>query len=142
MSRHAPKDCHNPDRIRGGPCRRGVRRRERYAARAGHPVSAVTGQGGAGAQSVTDYLKYTGGKAGKADQSLPPVYIGWVNQQGGQVEIGRFATNGAELAIKYINEELGGVGGHPVQLKTCFIAAAEEEGTTCGQKLAADKMSR
>src|SRR5215831_12918339 len=105
----------------------------------GTPLTAVSGPGGLGAQSVTDYLKYTGGKAGKADQSLPPVYVGWINQQGGQVEIGRFATNGAELAVKYINEELGGVGGHPVQLKTCFIASAEEEGTTCGQKLAADK---
>ena len=103
------------------------------------PLAEVTGPGGAGAQSVTDYVKYIGGKAGKADQSLPPVSIGWVNQQGGQVEIGRFATNGAQLAVKYVNEELGGIGGHPVQLKTCFIASAEEEGTTCGQKLAADK---
>src|SRR4029079_1047331 len=101
------------------------------------PCSAVRAPGGAGAQSVTDYLKYIGGKTGKADQSLPPVSVGWINQQGGQVEIGRFATNGAELAVKYVNEELGGIGGHPVQLKTCFIAAAEEEGTTCGQKLAA-----
>src|ERR671930_625222 len=100
--------------------------------------TAVSGVGGAGAQSVTDYVEYTGGKAGKADGSLPPVSIGWVNQQGGQVEIGRFATNGAELAIKYANAELGGVGGHPVELKTCFIASAEEEGTTCGQKLVAD----
>jgi branched-chain amino acid transport system substrate-binding protein len=107
----------------------------------GAAPSAAAGAtaGGGGAQSVTDYVAYTGGKAGKADDSLPPVYIGWVNQQGGQVEIGRFATNGAELAIKYANAELGGVGGHPVQLKTCFIASAEEEGTTCGQRLAADK---
>src|SRR5439155_731432 len=29
--------------------------------------------------------------------------------------------------------------GHPVQLKTCYIRSAEEEGTTCGQQLAADK---
>jgi len=101
-------------------------------------VSAVSGPGGAGEQSVTDYVEYTGGKAGKADGSLPPVSIGWVNQQGGQVEIGRFATNGAELAVKYANAELGGVGGHPVQLRTCFIASAEEEGTTCGQRLVAD----
>ncbi|MBO0869121.1 MAG: ABC transporter substrate-binding protein, partial [Micromonosporaceae bacterium] len=102
-------------------------------------VSAVSGVGGAGAQSVTDYVKYTEGKAGKADASLPPVTIGWVNQQGGQTEIGHFATSGAELAVKYANAELGGVGGHPVQLNTCFIASAEEEGTTCGQKLVADK---
>ncbi|HEY7223427.1 MAG TPA: ABC transporter substrate-binding protein [Micromonosporaceae bacterium] len=98
----------------------------------------MTGPGGQGAQSVTDYLAYIGGKAGKADASLPPVTIGWINQQGGQVEIGHFATSGAELAVKYVNEELGGIGGHPVQLKECFIASAEEEGTTCGQQMAAD----
>ena len=31
-----------------------------------------------------------------------------------------------------------GVGEHPHQLKTCFSASAEEEDTTCRQKLAAD----
>ena len=105
----------------------------------GASVSAVAGAGGAGAKSVTDYVDYTGGKAGKADASLAPVYIGWINQQGGQQQIGALATNGARLAVKYVNAELGGVGGHPIALKTCFIASAEEEGTTCGQRLAADK---
>ena len=102
-------------------------------------VPAVSGEGGAGGQSVTDYVKYTGGPGGKADDSLPPVYIGWINQQGGQVEIGHFATDGAQLAVKYANAELGGVGGHPIQLVTCFIASAEEEGTVCAQKFLANK---
>ncbi|MGH2927831.1 MAG: ABC transporter substrate-binding protein, partial [Solirubrobacteraceae bacterium] len=35
--------------------------------------------------------------------------------------------------------ELGGVDGHPLALKECFIRSAEEEGTTCGQQMAADK---
>lgn len=105
----------------------------------GASLSAVPGTGGAGDESVTDYLSYTGGKAGKADPALPPVAIGWINQQGGQQVIGALATNGAQLAVKYVNEELGGVGGHPVELRTCFIASAEEEGTTCGQRLAADR---
>ncbi len=95
--------------------------------------------GGAGAQAVTDYLSYVHGKAGKADASLPPVTIGWINQQGGQQAIGPLATAGAQMAVKYINAELGGVGGHPVQLKTCFITSAEEEGKTCAQELLADK---
>ena len=105
----------------------------------GENVTAVSGAGGAGTKAVTDYLSYTGGKAGKADPSLPAVQIGWINQQGGQQVIGALATNGAQLAVKVVNEELGGVGGHPVALRTCFIASAEEEGTTCGQQLAADK---
>ena len=40
--------------------------------------SASGSSGGLGAQSVTNYLTYTGGKAGPADKSLPPVYIGYV----------------------------------------------------------------
>jgi branched-chain amino acid transport system substrate-binding protein len=101
--------------------------------------SSAAGSGGAGSAAVTDYLKYVGGKAGKANPSLPPVYIGWVNQQGGQQQIGPLATNGVQSAVKYINAELGGVDGHPVALKTCFITSAEEEGTTCAQKFLADK---
>ena len=102
-------------------------------------ASAGTGSGGAGAEAVTDYLKYVDGKAGKANASLPPVTIGWINQQGGQQAIGPLATAGAQMAVKYINAELGGVDGHPVQLKTCFITSAEEEGKTCAQQLLADK---
>jgi branched-chain amino acid transport system substrate-binding protein len=95
--------------------------------------------GGAGAKSVTDYQAYVGGKPGKADSSKAPVYIGWVNQQGGQQEIGAAATDGADLAVKLVNEQLGGIDGHPVALKKCFIKNAEEEGTTCGQRLGNDK---
>ena len=101
--------------------------------------SASGSTGGLGAQAVTDYLAYTGGKAGPADNTLPPVTIGFVNQQGGQQVVGAHATDGAEMAVKYINAELGGVGGHPVQLDTCFIASAEEEGTGCAQKFLANK---
>jgi branched-chain amino acid transport system substrate-binding protein len=101
--------------------------------------ATTSGSGGAGSAAVTDYLTYVHGKAGKANASLPPVYIGFINQQGGQQQIGPLATDGAQLAVKYINAELGGVDGHPVALKTCFIRSAEEEGTTCGQQLSADK---
>jgi branched-chain amino acid transport system substrate-binding protein len=112
---------------------------------AGATTSATTsaatgaGSGGAGSQAVTDYLAYTHGKAGPANKSLAPVYIGWINQQGGQQAIGPLATAGAQMAVKYINTELGGVDGHPVALKTCFITSAEEEGKTCAQQLLADK---
>ena len=95
--------------------------------------------GGAGGQSVTDYQAYIGGKPGKADSSKSPIYIGWVNQQGGQQVIGAAATDGADLAVKLVNDQLGGIDGHPVVLKKCFIKSAEEEGTSCAQKLGNDK---
>jgi branched-chain amino acid transport system substrate-binding protein len=102
-------------------------------------AAASPGTGGQGAQSVTNYLTYVGGKAGPADQSLPPVYIGFVNQQGGPTAVGLLATAGAEMAVNYANAELGGVDGHPIKLVTCFIASAEEEGTGCAQKFLANK---
>ena len=89
--------------------------------------------------AVTNYLTYVKGKRGKADPKKSKVYIGWVNQQGGQVVIGGLATAGAQLAVRYVNEQLGGVGGHPVVLVQCFIKSNEEEGTTCGQKLVNNK---
>jgi branched-chain amino acid transport system substrate-binding protein len=95
--------------------------------------------GGAGESSVTDYVDYVGGTAGKADPNKSTIYIGWLNQEGGQQEIGAAATDGADLAIKLANEQLGGIDGHPVALKKCFIRNAEEEGTTCGQKLGNDE---
>jgi len=101
--------------------------------------AATAGSGGAGSASVTNYLTYVDGKAGKANPSLPPVTVGWVNQQGGQQVIGALATNGAQLAVKYINDQLGGIDGHPLVLSTCFITSAEEEGTTCAQKFLANK---
>jgi branched-chain amino acid transport system substrate-binding protein len=101
--------------------------------------AAGAGSGGAGGKSVTDYQAYIGGKAGKADPSKSPIYIGWVNQQGGQQVIGAAATDGADLAVKLVNDQLGGIDGHPVKLKKCFIKSAEEEGTSCAQKLGNDK---
>jgi len=108
-------------------------------AAAGTSAPASAGTGGQGAQSVTNYLTYTGGKSGPADKSLPPVYVGFVNQQGGPTAVGLLATAGAQMAVNYANAELGGVNGHPIQLVTCFIASAEEEGTTCAQKFLANK---
>ena len=94
---------------------------------------------GASPRAVTNYLTYVHGKAGRANPKLSKVYIGWVNQQGGQVVIGGLATAGASMAVDYVNQHLGGIGGHPVQLVPCFIKSAEEEGTTCGQKFVNDK---
>ncbi|MEU3617929.1 ABC transporter substrate-binding protein [Streptomyces sp. NPDC006872] len=87
---------------------------------------------------VTDYLSYVGGKTGKADSSLSPVGLGWVNVEGapgGSPE----ATLGAKAAVKYVNEQLGGIGGHPLELSVCTVVSAEEEGQKCGQQMLGDK---
>ena len=101
-------------------------------------ATATTAASSGGETSVTDYIAYSGGKAGAADPSLSTIKVGYVNQEGGPIEIGPTNDDGAEIAVKYINEQAGGIGGHPVELVTCYIASTEEEGQQCGQQLAND----
>ncbi|HEX3513143.1 MAG TPA: ABC transporter substrate-binding protein [Trebonia sp.] len=101
-------------------------------------VSTASGSGGLGAQSVTNYLTYVGGKAGAANSSLAPVTIGYMNEQGDANPPGLLATSGAELAVNYINKDLGGVDGHPLKLDTCFTTT-EAQGGTCADQFLADK---
>jgi len=109
-----------------------------FAAALAVTVPGALGRGAASGP-VTDYVKYVGGKAGKANPKLSPIVIGAINTQGGQVLVGPNWTKGAELAVKYVNNSLGGVQGHPVVLSKCFTTSAEEDGTKCGQKFANDK---
>ncbi len=94
---------------------------------------------GSASGPVTNYVTYTGGKAGKANPKLSPVVIGAINTQGGQVLVGPGWSNGVKTAVQYVNKYLGGVGGHPLVVRYCFTTSAEEEGTKCGQQFANDK---
>jgi branched-chain amino acid transport system substrate-binding protein len=102
-------------------------------------VIAVAAAGAAGGKGVTNYVGYVNGKAGAANSKLSPIEIGYVNQEGGPIVIGKTADNGVAIATKWINDKAGGIGGHPLKIVTCFIAAAEEEGQKCGEKFANDK---
>ena len=86
---------------------------------------------------VTDFAAYVGG-SGPADSSLDPIKVGYFNQQGGAVEVTHTNIDGVNNAIQYINEEAGGIGGHPLEVVTCYVANAEEEGQQCGQQFAND----
>jgi branched-chain amino acid transport system substrate-binding protein len=98
-------------------------------------ASAGSNTSSAFAGSVTNYPQFVGA-SGAANTSLSPVTIGWVNEQGGPPsQTFPQATLAAQATVKYINSQLGGVHGHPVQLSTCFIAAVEAQGTTCGDQM-------
>jgi branched-chain amino acid transport system substrate-binding protein len=102
------------------------------------PVSTGSGSGGLGTEAVTNFLSYVGGKAGAANSSLAPVTIGYINEQGDANPPGALASKGAQMAVNYINKELGGVGGHPLKLDTCYTTTAEQ-GTTCADQFLASK---
>ena len=99
------------------------------------PSSAGANTATAFAGSVTNYQQFVGA-SGAANNSLVPVTIGWVNEQGGPPsQTFPQATLAAQATVKFINSQLGGVHGHPVKLATCFIAAVEAQGTTCGDQM-------
>ncbi|MEI8051411.1 MAG: hypothetical protein WCI12_08250 [Actinomycetes bacterium] len=104
----------------------------------GSGSSSSTTSGGSSNTKVdnTLALAYTGGKAGAADSMATPVKIGYVNQQFGSPSFPE-NTAGAALAVKYINKELGGVKGHPLELVSCYVST-EEDGQKCGTQMLND----
>ncbi|WP_030437626.1 ABC transporter substrate-binding protein [Actinoplanes subtropicus] len=104
---------------------------------AGVPAAGASIGNPSAGPAVTDYAAYLGATAGAADQSRSPVTIGWVNVEGGPGGTPE-ATLGAQAAVRYVNEKLGGIGGHPLKLLVCTVVSAEEEGQKCGQQLAND----
>ena len=101
------------------------------------PAAGTTAPTSAGGK-VTDFAGYIGG-SGAADASKTPIKIGYFNQQGGAVVVSDTNVTGINAAVKFINEKAGGIGGHPLEVATCYIANTEEEGQKCGQQFANDK---
>jgi branched-chain amino acid transport system substrate-binding protein len=102
---------------------------------------ALWAKGGSGeCGSLENFVDYVCGKPGPADESKPPVKIGWVNNQDGSiVSLGPQATEAAQFAVDWVNKYAGGIGGHKLELVTCFVKNSEEEGKACADKFLADK---
>jgi branched-chain amino acid transport system substrate-binding protein len=80
---------------------------------------------------------YVGAKPGKADASAKPVTIGYVSNDTGPSPA-PFLTKTVNATVQYVNDQLGGIGGHPLKLEICATGASEEQGQQCGQKFAND----
>jgi branched-chain amino acid transport system substrate-binding protein len=89
-----------------------------------------------GYHPISNYLAFINGKSGKANSKLSPIYVGVVNQQGGTSDIAPEWTYGADIAADFINQDAGGIDGHPVKLVTCFIPDTVSSAAQCGQEFA------
>ena len=76
-------------------------------------------------------LDYTGGTAGAA--SGDSIKVGYANDEDFFPE----NTIGIEAARDYINKELGGAAGHPIEIVPCKVSVAED-GAKCGTQFAND----
>jgi branched-chain amino acid transport system substrate-binding protein len=70
-----------------------------------------------------------------ADPSLPPVVIGMINQE--NTPVGSFpeVRAAAQAAVAFVNAELGGVDGRPIELRTCTATFSVEVSQACAQQL-------
>ncbi|MGA0893724.1 MAG: ABC transporter substrate-binding protein [Ilumatobacteraceae bacterium] len=72
-----------------------------------------------------------------ADASLEPVRIGMINQE--QTPLGSYPEMRAavEAAVAWVNAELGGVAGRPIELVTCVTRFSPDESRECAESLVA-----
>jgi len=74
-------------------------------------------------------------RATPADASLDPLVVGIINQE--NVPIGSFPEMrlAAQSAFDWINAELGGVNGRPIEVVTCIANFSVEQSQACAQQM-------
>jgi branched-chain amino acid transport system substrate-binding protein len=72
-----------------------------------------------------------------ADPAAEPVVIGMINQE--DTPIGSFPEirRAVEAGVEFVNQELGGVGGRPLELHTCITSFDPEMSASCAQEMVA-----
>ena len=89
-------------------------------------------------KSISTFLSYTGGKGGKANPALTPITVGFVNATQGSSAFPWYTTE-MQHAETLINNDLGGVDGHPLKISFCESSTAEEQGQECAEQYLANK---
>lgn len=69
-----------------------------------------------------------------------PIKLGMVNQE--NTPVGSFPelSQADQAAIRFVNEQLGGVDGHPLELEVCNTNFSAEGSTACGQRFVDEKL--
>jgi len=98
----------------------------------------------ANATATTAGAASTGGTAtttagGKAATLAGDVTIGSFYQGAGTVAAEPEIGPTMDAAVQYVNNELGGVGGHKIKLETCITDATPASTQNCAQELAGKK---
>ena len=95
------------------------------------PSSDSDGDGSGTDPALQWALDYTGGPGGEA--AGDPITLGIATNTSLFPQV----DDGTELAVEFVNDQLGGVGGRPIELITCAAVAAED-GAGCGAQFAND----
>src|SRR5215212_9927257 len=87
----------------------------------------------AGGTATTAGAPTTTAAAKAADSSMAPVVFGFHNLEGGALSLPEVRV-GFEEGIKYVNEELGGINGHPVRIESCNLDITPESSVNCANQ--------
>ncbi len=64
-----------------------------------------------------------------------PITIGMVNQENTPAGSYPELSQAADAAIQFVNEQLGGLDGRPLELEVCNTSFSAEGSTSCGQQM-------
>lgn len=64
-----------------------------------------------------------------------PIKVGMMNTESGPATAFPELTRGAEAGVEFINQELGGVDGRPIELVTCDVEFSGTGSLACGQRM-------
>lgn len=67
-----------------------------------------------------------------------PIRLGMVNQENTPAGSYPELSQAAQAAIDFVNEQLGGVDGRPIELQVCNTEFSAEGSTSCGQRFVED----
>jgi len=70
-----------------------------------------------------------------------PVKIGFVTDDANEKTDNSIETPVANATVKWLNDYLGGAGGHPITLDRCVDLAEPGKGTDCANQMIADKVA-
>jgi len=99
--------------------------------------SGSSADGGSGTATAEPADDDAGSSDDQADASMEPVKIGFDSQEEELFSIIE-ARLAAEATVAYINAELGGVDGHPIELVVCTSGDGPEGAVACAQEFVND----
>ncbi|HWV84742.1 MAG TPA: ABC transporter substrate-binding protein [Capillimicrobium sp.] len=82
----------------------------------------------------------TGSTEAAAPASGEPIRVGFLNQEKGAASFPDFGA-GARAASAYLNEELGGVDGRPLELVECLTDGTPESSIDCANRFAEEEVA-
>lgn len=107
-------------------------------------TAASTSEGASDTTSASSETSTAGATeltpSGPADPSLDKVKIGYINQEAGSSGAYPEAWNAAKAAVDYINAELGGVGGHEIELVKCVTDGTPASSQSCAEQMVNDNV--